>query len=36
MLLAKVSILGVDIDAIGTDSLGVASVILFVCLGLRD
>jgi hypothetical protein len=36
MFIAEDSILGIDINAIGTDSLGVASVILFVFLGLRD
>lgn len=31
---AKVSILGVDVDTIGADSLGVAAVLLLVILGL--
>ncbi len=31
---AEVSILGVDIDAIGADSLGIAAVLLLVLLGL--
>ena len=36
MLLAEVSILAIDIETISTDSLGVASVILFVILSLWD
>ena len=33
---AEVPILGVDIDAIGADSLGVTAMLLLVFLGLRD
>jgi hypothetical protein len=36
VLPAEVSILGIDIDAISADSLGVTAVLLLVFLGLRD
>ena len=36
VLRAEVSVLGIDIDAISADSLGVTAVLLLVFLGLRD
>ena len=33
---AEVSILGIDIDAISADSLGLTAVLLLIFLGLRD
>ena len=36
VLAAEISILGIDIDAISANSLGVTAVLLLVFLGLRD